>query len=335
MEQAPDRTSQSPAGRTRLIGYAAAVGAGVLWGTTGPLSTALYAEGAALTGVGFWRVAVATAGLLTVGLLRRDPLNVDRRGLLAVGLGGGALVALFEVAYQYAIAGAGVAGAATLLYTAPLIVAVLGHALLRERLTPLRVGLAVLVLVGVFFTVRGGEGVGALFKSREAGLAAGVTGGLLAALAYAGTTLLARWAVPRYGSSRVLFLELAGGTTLLAVFLPATGQAPAPPATVSGWLYVGLLSLGAVLGANYLFFGALKRIEAAPAAVAATIEPVVATILALAIFGQALSPGGWAGLALVVAGVAMGYLFEAGRKPAATSGTSPTAQRSDPRGPGR
>ena len=35
---------------------------------------------------------------------------------------------------------------------------------------------------------------------------------LLAALAYAGTTLLARWAVPRYGSSRVLFLELAGGT---------------------------------------------------------------------------------------------------------------------------
>ena len=287
------------------------MGAGVLWGTTGPLSTALYEEGAALTGVGFWRVAVATAGLLAVGLARRELLQVDRRGLLAVGLGGGAMVALFEVAYQYAIAGAGVAGAATLLYTAPLIVAVLGHALLREQLTPARIGLAVLVLVGVFFTVRGGEGVGAQFESREAGLASGVTGGLLAALAYAGTTLLARWAVPRYGSSRVLFLELAGGTAILALLLPAIGQAPAPPDTVSGWVYVGLLSLGAVLGANYLFFGALKRIEAAPAAVAATIEPVVATILALTIFGQALSPSGWGGLALVVASVAAGYLIEA------------------------
>ncbi|MGB5303177.1 MAG: EamA family transporter, partial [Gemmatimonadota bacterium] len=68
------------------------------------------------------------------------------------------------------------------------------------------------------------------------------------------------------------------------------------------------------------FFGALKRIEAAPAAVAATIEPVIATILALAIFGQALSPSGWAGLALVVAGVAAGYLLEAG--PRSASGRS-------------
>lgn len=300
-----------PARRTRLVGYAAAVGAGTLWGTTGPLSTALYAEGAALTGVGFWRVAVATAVLLAVGLLRRDLLRVDGRGLLAVGLGGGALVALFEVAYQYAIAGAGVAGAATLLYTAPLLVAVLGHLLLGERLTTSRVGLALLVLVGVFFTVRGGEGVEALFASRAAGLVAGVTGGLLAALAYAGTTLLARWAVPRYGSSRVLFLELAGGTAILALFLPAIGQAPALPDSISGWTYVGLLSLGAVLGANYLFFGALKRIDAAPAAVAATIEPVIATLLALVFFGQALSGSGWAGLALVLVGVIGGYLIEA------------------------
>jgi len=311
MESAPNGPPTSPGRRARLIGYAAAVGAGALWGTTGPLSTALYGEGAALTGVGFWRVAVAAVGLLAVGLARRELLRVDRRGLLAVGLGGGALVALFEVGYQYAIAGVGVAGAATLLYTAPLIVAVLGHLLLRERLTPARVVLALLVLTGVYFTVRGGEGVDTLFPSREAGMAAGVTGGLLAALAYAGTTLLARWAVPRYGSSRVLFLELAGATVLLALFLPAFGQPPAPPDTISGWIYVGLLSLGAVVGANLLFFGALKRVEAAPAAVAATIEPVIATILALALFGQALSASGWGGLTLVVASVAVGYLIEA------------------------
>jgi len=219
----------------------------------------------------FWRVAVASAVLLVVALFRRELLRVDRRGLIVVGIGGGALVALFEVAYQYAIAGVGVAGAATLLYTAPLIVAVLGRAVLGERLTVGRLLLALTVLVGVFFTVRGGEGVGALFESREAGLAAGVTGGLLAALAFAGTTLLARWAVPRYGSSKVLFLELAGGTILLALFLPAIGRPVTPPDTASAWLYVALLALGAVLGANFLFFSALKRIEAAPAAVAATI----------------------------------------------------------------
>ena len=311
MEPGSDGRRDSRAGPVRLAGYTAAMGAGILWGTTGPLSTALYAEGADLTGVGFWRVAVASAALLVVALFRRELLRVDRRGLIVVGIGGGALVALFEVAYQYAIAGVGVAGAATLLYTAPLIVAVLGHAVLGERLTVGRLLLALTVLVGVFFTVRGGEGVGALFESREAGLAAGVTGGLLAALAFAGTTLLARWAVPRYGLLRVLFLELAGGTVLLALFLPAIGRPVTPPDTASAWLYVALLALGAVLGANFLFFSALKRIEAAPAAVAATIEPVVATVLALALFGQALSPAGWGGLFLVVASVAAGCLVEA------------------------
>lgn len=299
----------------RILGYSAAIGAGILWGTTGPLSTALYAEGAALTGIGFWRVALATAGLLAVGVARRDLLRVDRRGLLVVGLGGGALVALFEVGYQYAIAGVGVAGAATLLYTAPLIVAVLGRWLLRERLTATRIALALVVLVGVTLTVRGGEGSGIGFASRQTDLAIGLAGGICSALAYAGTTLIARWAVPQYGSSRVLFLELAGGTLILAAFLPAIGHAPAIPATASAWAYVALLSLGAVLGANFLFFAALKRIEAAPAAVAATIEPGVAALLALLLFSQDLTATGWIGLGLVVGGVAAGYLAEA-RTPA-------------------
>ena len=59
----------------------------------------------------------------------------------------------------------------------------------------------------------------------------------------------------------------------------------------------------------------MRRIEAAPAAVAATIEPVVGTLLALLLFTQQLTALGWLGLALVVGGVAMGYLVEA--KPAA------------------
>jgi len=274
------------------------------------LSTALYSEGAALTGIGFWRIALATLALLVVSLAQRDLLRVDLRGLVAVGLGGGLMVAVFEVAYQFAIAGVGVAGAATLLYTAPLIVAVLAYIVLGERLTAGRIALALVVLAGVYLTVRGGEGTGIGDAARRADLAIGIAGGILAALAYAGTTLLARWAVPRYGSTRVLFLELAGGTVVLAAFLPAIGQPPAPPSTGSGWAYVALLSLGAVLGANFLFFGALKRIEAAPAAVAATIEPVVATVLALLLFGQALSASGWMGLALVVGGVGAGYLAE-------------------------
>lgn len=48
---------------TRLVGYVYALGAGCLWGTTGPLSTALYAQGETLTGIGLWRLVL---GLLMV-----------------------------------------------------------------------------------------------------------------------------------------------------------------------------------------------------------------------------------------------------------------------------
>lgn len=298
--------------RVRLVGYLCAIGAGTLWGTTGPLSTALYAQGAEITGVGFWRIAVATLGFLAYGALRRDLFAVDRRTLLLAGLVGGAFVALFEVAYQFAIVGAGVAGAAALLYTAPVLVALLADPLLGERLTVTRLVLAVLVTAGAALTVRGGEPAGVAITGGP-GVFAGVIGGLAAAAAYAGTTVLARSVVPRIGSVRFLFLEIAGGTMILAVLLPLAGRTPLPPGTGAAWVYVLALAAGTVLAANFLFFGGVRRIEAAPTAVAATIEPAVAALLALLLFSQQLSPGGWLGLVMVVGGVAAGYARDAAR----------------------
>ncbi len=151
---------------SRVIGYLCALGAGSVWGTTGPLSTKLYAEGAAITGIGFWRLMLGTAGLALWALLfHREVFKVDRKGLwLMAGLGG-AMVALFEVAYQFGIAGAGVAGAAALLYTAPVMVALVARPLLGERLTPLRFALAVVVMIGAAMTVTGKSGGGATTQS--------------------------------------------------------------------------------------------------------------------------------------------------------------------------
>lgn len=294
----------------RRLGFVMALGAGICWGTTGPLSTALYARGAELTSIGFWRIALGGLVLAAWGLSHRDLFRIDRRGLLLVGLVGGACVAGFEVAYQYAIAGVGVAGAAALLYTAPVLVAVAARLVLGEALTPLRLLLAIGVMVGATLTVRGGTGVEALFESQEQGMLLGVIGGLIAAVSYAGTTLLGRWAVPRYGPLKVLWFEIAGGTVLLGLLLPLFGRTPVAPTEAGAWVYVALLAAATVIGANVLFFGALRRVEAAPVAVAATIEPVAGAILALVVLGQALSATGWLGLLLVVASVATGYLAE-------------------------
>lgn len=298
----------TPARGSRITGYLFAVAAGSLWGMTGPLSTALYNQGAAITGIGFWRLLLGIAGLLIYGLFRRDMFRADLKGWLMVGLGGGVLVAMFELGYQYAIAGVGVAGAAALLYTAPVIVAVLAKPLLGEKITPVRLLLAVLVMVGATLTIKGGSNTGA--ESASQGLAAAVVGGGLAALSYAGTTLLARWAVPRYGVVKVLFLEIVGGIVVLGIVLPLSGHTPQAPATPDAWMFIAVLAAATVLAANFLFFNATRRIEAAPTAVAATIEPVMAALLAFILFRQHLAPYGVLGLLMVVGGVAGGYLQE-------------------------
>src|SRR6185295_3631055 len=259
-----DTTPLTSGRRSRLTGYLLALAAGATWGTTGPLSTGLYGLMPA-TSIGFWRVLLGTVCLALWGLAFRPELfRVDRAGWLLVGLGGGCLVALFEVAYQYAIAGAGVAGAAAMLYTAPVIVAVLARVILKEALTPLRVALAVMVMVGVALTVTGGSNTGA--EAARTGIAAGIAGGLLSALSYAFTTLMARYAVPRYGVVKVLFLEAIGGVLIIGVALTIWGRAPTVPPSAEAWRGLLGLAAGSVLAANFLFFAAVKRIEAAPAA---------------------------------------------------------------------
>jgi DME family drug/metabolite transporter len=298
--------------RRRVVGYALALSAGAMWGMTGPISEALYKEGANITEIGFWRVLLAVIGFVVYGLFNREMFRVDRRGLLVIGLGGGALVALFEVAFQHAISNLGVAAAVTLLYTAPVMITLLAGPLLKERVTGVRLLLALMVLAGVAMTVFGAQG------AKPAWNAVGIVGGLAAAVSYAGTTLLARHVVPRYGSLKMLFWELVGGTVILAVVLPLVGRPLLPGGSlpvwmnaVQPWVYIVALGITTVVLANLAFFGATKRIDAAPTAVGASCEPVVGSLAAFAIFGQNLTPLGWAGLAIVVSGVATGYLREA------------------------
>lgn len=304
MNRPPQNSSQ----RTRIIGYACGLAAGAIWGTTGPLSTALYAEGAAISAVGFWRLLLAVLGFTIYGFFARDLFRIDRRGIWLIMVLGGVLVALFEVPFQYAIAGLGVAPAVALLYTAPVTVAIAGHFILKEKLTPLRIALAVGVMIGVWLTV---NGEAADQSQPTASRLVGILGGLIAAASYAATAILARYIVPRYGSKKMLYWELVGGLIFLAILLPMFGQTPNAPRNIAGWTYVAALGIGAVVAANFLFFAAMKRIDAAPASVAASVEPLVGALLSLLLFNQQLRWFGWLGLLMVIGGVAGGYAEEA------------------------
>src|SRR4029077_13283727 len=142
--------------------------------------------------------------------------------------------------------------------------------ILKEALTPTRLALAVIVMIGVALTVTGGSNAGA--EAARMGVSAGVAGGLLSALSYALTSLMGRFAAPRYGVVKVLFLEAIGGVLLIWIALAIWGKPPHLPPSPAAWRGLLGLAAGSVIAANLFFFGAMKRIETAPASGAATIE---------------------------------------------------------------
>src|SRR5258708_12796918 len=90
-----ERTS-APGRGSRIAGYLFAVAAGSLWGMTGPLSTALYNQGAAITGIGFWRLLLGIAGLLVYGVFKPDLFPTALTACLILLLAGALLARSFH-----------------------------------------------------------------------------------------------------------------------------------------------------------------------------------------------------------------------------------------------
>jgi drug/metabolite transporter, DME family len=282
------------------LGAAAVLAAAALWGSIGVLSVGLFRLGVVPWEVAFWRAALAS-GLLAAGAacFDRGLLRVPAgRDLLLLGGYGMVSVGLFYASYQLAIALTSVAVAVVLLYTAPVWVLLGARLLLGEPLDGRKLLIMAVVIAGVWATAMGAVGV----EIRVT--AAGVGWGLIAAISYASYYLFGKRYLPRFGVARVLLFSLLAGTLVLAFASPLAGHPPRLGLGAPAWFLLLALALGTTLLANGLYYWGLGLIEAGRAAVLTTIEPVIAALLALALFQERLSPLGWFGIALVVAGVA-------------------------------
>jgi drug/metabolite transporter, DME family len=142
--------------------------------------------------------------------------------------------------------------------------------------------------------------------------AAALGWGLLAGLTYAGYYLFGKRYFERYEAPTVLCYALPAGALAL---LPAVRFAPKSAAT---WAVIAFIAAVPTYLAYFVYGLGLRRLEATRAATVATLEPVVAAALAYAVWGEALRPAGYAGAALVLAGVvAMATERAAGASPAA------------------
>ena len=276
--------------------YLGILAAAALWGIIGLWNRQLMAMGLSPTGI----VAVRNFGgmALLAGIFAFRDRSVFRvkKVHLKYFFGTGIVsVVLFTVCYFSCQQLCSLAVASILLYTAPAFVVVMSAILWKEPVTKKKLLALVLTLAGCALVC--GVFVGDLTVT-----VSGVLLGLGAGFFYALYSIFGRYALAHYGSMTVTVWTFlfAGPASLLLIKPAEMGAVLAQP---KAWLLAAALVVFSTV-LPYLFYtGGLAKVEAGKASIMASLEPVVAALVGVALFSEPMSIQTLLGIVCVLAGV--------------------------------
>lgn len=254
----------------------------------------LYADGMDADSVLFFRymMAIPVMGLLLRIRGHSFSLASGRLAELAVL---GVVVALSSLllflSYNYMDSGV----ASTLLFVYPVMVALIMAFRYGERLPPVTVVCIAVTLVGIMMLNRTAAGAGLS--------ATGIWMVMLSSAAYA--VYIVAINRPRFRdipTLKVIFYVLLFGVSVFAVRILFNGTLTLP----SQWYMWGCLLALALLPTAVSFFCttlSIQYIGPTPTAILGALEPVVAIFVAVAVFGDILTPRQVAGMVLILSAV--------------------------------
>jgi len=275
-----------------ITGYFFILFAAISWGFIGIFSGVAFSQGLAPMEVAFWRALFAWFCFGSQACLRGET-RLDVRDIPLLTLFAAFGIAVFYISYQYAVKTGGAAFAAVLLYTAPAWVVAFSSLVYRERLTPIKIGAVMMVMLGVYLISRTGGNAGAPVKIGPMAVVSGLVSGFCYSLYYTAGKYFSK----KYSSANLFLYVLPLGALGILPFVEFTEKTP---------LAWGSLVAVAVLStflANYCYYNGLKYLEAGRASIVATIEPVVAAIAAYLIFGEYFTGLGYLGAACIIVAV--------------------------------
>ncbi|MGY4688313.1 DMT family transporter [Salibacterium sp. K-3] len=295
---------------SRQQAYICATAGAAMWGFLGLFVQALYAAG--FTPWQTVAIRAVFSAILIVGYLAlRHPhlLKIHIRDLpFFIGTGIVSIV-FFNWCYFTVMDEASLSLAVVLLYTGPLFVTLLSRLLFNEWLTRRKIVSLFLTLTGCAFTV-------GLLPAFDAGISGFVVlAGLGSGFFYALYSVFGKYVSRRYSSMTITAYSFICAS---AFMIPAGGligrvEKLADPEVI---LYgFGLAFIPTVLG-YILYTSGLTYIESSRASILTTIEPVVAIILGVTVFGDKLSPWQLLGIMLVLASI---FVISERRRPAVSS----------------
>ncbi len=287
----------SPAGLT-AIALAAA-----LWAVSAAVAASLFARGVEPLELAASRAVIAFAGFGIISLALRDRAS-DRGSAIPHVVALGLAIALVNAAYYLAIDHLAVAIAIVLQYTAPAFLVAYTALRRRRRPTPQVLGALGLALAGVLLAseIPGGD----LGNLDLLGILFGLSSGVL----FATYTMVSERVGATYGPIGGM-LRAFGVASLFWVATQSFRGWPAElfeARNIPLILFVGLMG---TLAPFLLYVWAVSKVPPERAAIAATLEPALAGLVAFVWLDQGLSAMQIAGGVLVLGAV---VLLQARRK---------------------
>lgn len=276
---------------SRLQGIGAVLVASILWGTTGTAATFAPDVGPLAIGAAALGIGGILQALIALPALKRTRLHLKAHsGLVTTGA---VAVFAYPLAFYSSMHLAGVAvGTVISLASAPLASGLLERFVDRKALGGWWYAAAMLGIIGSVLLVVSTQHTQ---SSRGTSMIIGIVLGLIAGVAYATYS----WVVQRLmaeGAGRAAAMDSVfglGGLLLMPVLLITGAPLLATPQALAVGSYMALVPM--FLG--YVAFGyGLSKIPASSATTVTLTEPAVATVLAVVIVGEELTPLGWTGL---------------------------------------
>ncbi|PLL11011.1 EamA family transporter [Tabrizicola sp. TH137] len=282
------------------LGMVLVIAAGLLWSTQGLIFRQI--EEAGTWATLFWRSAGMIPVLLGFLIWRAggSPLPAIRAVGLPGALGGLGLVVAFAGAI-YSIQSTTIANAVFLFAASPFLTALIGWAVLGERVRAETWAAMAVALTGIFVMVRGDLSGGAM---------AGNIAALLSALGFAVFTVTLRWGKVSDSLPSVL---LGGLFSLLtgAVIAGQMGQTLAVPAPDALWaMAMGAITLS---GGMVLYELGSRVVPAAESALLSNIEVMLAPLWVWLFLNETASTATFLGGAILLVAVTMNGISGARR----------------------
>lgn len=269
--------------------------AGILWGVIGLFNRNLAGSGFSPQSIVFVR---NFGGMLVLGLVflifDRSVFRIRLKHLPYFFGTGVISVLLFTLCYFTCQQMCSLATAAILLYTAPTFVVILSALLWKDKITKQKLIALVVTFLGCTFVTGVWDGGLAI---TPLGFLLGIGSGFF----YGLYSIFARYALAHYKPFTVTFYTFvfAGISALLVVRPDELTAAAQPPVLL---LILGLVIVSTVL--PYLFYTkGLAQVDSGKASILASIEPVVAALTGIIVFGEPMSITVLLGLACILLSV--------------------------------